>query len=300
MKNREKITSIVALVVSVLLHLGLIFAIPMKFAEHNKKDELNNPKNIETFLAFLPKEFEKEKMPIVDLMDDPHVKSKKSKDAQYLSDKDRSVAKETKAKNPTSKPTENSLIQSKPKSEKKETLLEDNGVYFSEEPPKNPGTKDGDDDIDLYPDVYRQGVDNRPYDPNYLEGLEEGERTQLNTREFLYSGYFTRIKRQISSHWDPQKAFQDIVKKSKSPRSDLKTELTITIDRKGSLRGLDIAKSSGQAEWDEESLRATRSAQPFRNPPLAMFGKNEFYTFNFGFIGSFDVNFFYKRIERMY
>ena len=312
-RKREKVIIIVGLLVSILVHLTLLLFTPIKFAQASKDTMMNSlPSTIKAFLAEPPSRLnsDKEKMSIVDLMDDSKVNPAKPNNSKYLSDKDRTVEKETKAKNPTNIPTSAEVMHkgSSGKNEKEDgekkskddtKNADASGVLYSQRIQEKSG-QEGDEAIDLYPDLGKQLPSNRPYDPNYLEGLEEGEKTQLNTREFLYSSYFTRIKRQISSHWDPQKAFQEMTKKNSSPRHDMIAEVTITIDRAGNLRGLDIAKSSGEEAWDQESLHSIRSAAPFRNPPPEMFGKNDLYTFNFGFIGSLDSNFFYKRIERMY
>jgi TonB family protein len=119
---------------------------------------------------------------------------------------------------------------------------------------------------------------------DHLEGVEEGEGTFLNTREWKYAGFFNRVKQSVGEHWDP-----GTVMRRRDPSGqiygwrDRRTVLTIVLDHSGGLSDLSVEKSCGVDFLDEEAMAAFRRAQPFSNPPAALLDEQGQVKFSFGF-----------------
>lgn len=91
------------------------------------------------------------------------------------------------------------------------------------------------------------------------ENLPEEDTVNLNTREFKYISYFSKIKSKIELVWNyPQIAVM---------RGEQGTvHLKFTIVEDGNLEDVQLIKSSGYPVLDEEVIRAVRTAAPY--PPL--------------------------------
>lgn len=91
------------------------------------------------------------------------------------------------------------------------------------------------------------------------EDLPEEETVNLNTREFKYISYFSKIKSKIELVWNyPEIAVM---------RGEQGTvHLKFTIVEDGRLEDVQLIKSSGYPVLDEEAIRAVRMAAPY--PPL--------------------------------
>jgi TonB family protein len=119
---------------------------------------------------------------------------------------------------------------------------------------------------------------------DHLEGVEEGEGTFLNTREWKYAGFFNRVKQSVGEHWDPGS-----VMRRRDPTGqiygwrDRRTILTVVLDRSGGLSDLSVEKSCGVEFLDDEAMAAFRRAQPFTNPPPALLDGQGQVKFSFGF-----------------
>ncbi|MFH1727251.1 MAG: energy transducer TonB [Pseudomonadota bacterium] len=268
-----------SLMLSVLLHMFFIGVLPSI-----QKQDLN--KN--TFDPIMLESINIEKMlpgKIVDLINNDISKDEPKK-AEYFSDTNRQVSIETKAANSTSKPstlTQNSKI-SKPESIAKEQDEEE----FTLNIEKNKT---------LYPSQEILSKINIPYDPNQVDA-QLGDETRLNTKTFLYSSFFTRVKRQIATNWQPQDAFSQIQRINQSnPPSLVVTKVSIYLNKRGELLSVYIIKSSGYVAWDQEALKAVRKASPFRNPPPGIFNEYGAINFEFSFIGEITRSIFQRSIE---
>ena len=120
--------------------------------------------------------------------------------------------------------------------------------------------------------------------PDKLEGVEEGEGTYLNTREWKYASYFNRIKQAVATQWDPNGA---LVKRDPTGQryayKDRLTVLTVTLDDKGALKDVHVQRSSGVDFLDSTAMDAFRKAQPFVNPPGGLADQRGEIAFVFGF-----------------
>ncbi len=118
---------------------------------------------------------------------------------------------------------------------------------------------------------------------DHLEDVEEGDGTFLNSREFKFASYFNRMKRGVSQHWDPLTEYRrrDPTGNIYGFRSRV-TVLQVTLKPDGSLKNVEVQRSSGLDFLDREAVAAFQRAQPFPNPPRALVTDGQI-AFPFGF-----------------
>ncbi len=120
--------------------------------------------------------------------------------------------------------------------------------------------------------------------PDHLEGVDVGEGTYLNTREWRYAGFFNRVKQSVSTHWDPNAAAR-----TRDPTGerylykDRVTWLAVTLDAHGALTDAHVVRTSGVDFLDRAAVEAFQKAQPFMNPPSGLADGSGEIKFTFGF-----------------
>jgi TonB family protein len=120
--------------------------------------------------------------------------------------------------------------------------------------------------------------------PDHLEGVDVGESTFLNTREWKYASYFNRIKQAVASAWDPSSALR-----ARDPSGerfaykDRTTILAVTLNGEGALTDVRVQRSSGVDFLDRTCVEAFERAQPFVNPPRGLADSGGVIKFTFGF-----------------
>lgn len=106
---------------------------------------------------------------------------------------------------------------------------------------------------------------------DYLKDVNQGLETQLNTKEYKYYGYYSRIRKQLSFHWEPKvrEKLSRMFKQGRTIASDTDriTKLLIVLNSSGLLVKVQILSESGVHDLDEAAIEAFRSAAPFPNPP---------------------------------
>jgi len=110
-----------------------------------------------------------------------------------------------------------------------------------------------------------------------LDGVDVGDGTFLNSREFKYASFFNRVKRAVSGHWNPMNGHGALGERTWI------TVVNVTLDAAGNLSDIELARSSGSDTVDREAIAAFRSAGPFPNPPKGLIDPNGLMTFPFGF-----------------
>lgn len=119
---------------------------------------------------------------------------------------------------------------------------------------------------------------------DHVEGVEEGDGTFLNTREWRYASFFNRIKDNVSHTWNPGK---ELRRRDPSGEiyawKDRHTLLSITLREDGEIADVFVERSSGVDFLDQEAIAAFRRAQPFPNPPRGLVDEEGRIKFQFGF-----------------
>lgn len=107
----------------------------------------------------------------------------------------------------------------------------------------------------LFPD-YRDLL--RPGSPGTQAPVRE-DTVSLNTQEFRYLSYFSKLKQRIEMNWS-----YPMISQVRGEQGELL--LRFTIAKGGTLERVALLKSSGHSLLDEAAVAAVRGASPF--PPL--------------------------------
>lgn len=116
------------------------------------------------------------------------------------------------------------------------------------------------------------------YVEDYVPGVEESERTALNTKEFVYFSYFQRVRSQLDTAWRPilrtyvMKMYRrgEMLKRKR----DHTTKTLVTLNRKGRIVRIQVMKESGVIDLDRAAVDAFNRAGPFPNPPTGLVEAN--------------------------
>lgn len=108
-----------------------------------------------------------------------------------------------------------------------------------------------------------------------LEQVEQSLKTQLNTKEYRYYGYYQRIKTQLNQFWQPEvkQKVSRLMTQGRTIASDSNnkvTKLIIVLNDAGTLVKVQVIGESGVRDLDEAAVEAFRQAAPFPNPPKGM------------------------------
>ncbi|HRO66110.1 MAG TPA: energy transducer TonB [Pseudobdellovibrionaceae bacterium] len=106
---------------------------------------------------------------------------------------------------------------------------------------------------------------------DHLKDVAEGGETMLNTREFKYYTYYSRIRRQLAQYWEPKvkTKLHNMFRQGRRIASDKDhvTKLLIILNEQGLLVGVQVVNESGVVDLDDAATEAFRAAAPFPNPP---------------------------------
>lgn len=108
----------------------------------------------------------------------------------------------------------------------------------------------------------------------YVKGFKAGERTMLNTREFVFYGYFQRIRERLDRAWE--KSLREQLMKyyyrgrQLASETDYVSQLLVSLDRNGRVTKVQIIGSAGTTDLDEAATKAFNDAGPFPNPPSGL------------------------------
>lgn len=109
---------------------------------------------------------------------------------------------------------------------------------------------------------------------DHIKDADDSLMTQLNTREYLYYGYYTRIKNQLNQWWQPkvrEKVTKLVSQGRKIASEENKTtKLVIILNQTGLLVKVQVLSESGVRDLDDAAVEAFRQAAPFPNPPKGM------------------------------
>ena len=113
---------------------------------------------------------------------------------------------------------------------------------------------------------------------DYLEDVKQGDFTRLNTRRFEHYSFYSRVKGQLRSHWNPlirqEVYFIYSTKRSLASLNKKRTTLRVTLDKNGYLTKVELLTTSGNEKIDMAAIQAFRTAAPFPNPPIELLEKD--------------------------
>ncbi len=113
---------------------------------------------------------------------------------------------------------------------------------------------------------------------DYLEDVIDGDFTRLNTRRFKHYSFYSRVKEQLRSHWNPlirqEVYFVYSTTRSLASLGKRRTTLRVTLDKKGYLKKIELLTSSDNKKVDNAAIQAFRTAAPFPNPPSELLEKD--------------------------
>jgi protein TonB len=223
--------------------------------------------------------------------------NKDKKDEAFLSDKDRSFERETVAKNidifkktakgnsDVTQAAQKSQSAKKKASNLKDLKLSDIGMASGDPLPK---------EVSRAPASSSQkGLENG--DPteqgfsatnDYVQEVQLGDFTHLNTVEYKYYGFFHRIRQKLEQFWGKsiqEKSMAIFRSGRKIASQDYVTSLQVTLNARGEIIGVKILGASGVKELDDAAVESFNEAGPFPNPPkdLLVNGKA---TIEWGFV----------------
>lgn len=109
---------------------------------------------------------------------------------------------------------------------------------------------------------------------DYIQGMKEGEQTALNTREFMFFGYYQRIRERLDRAWVPilRHNLTLLYKRGRTLASetDYSTKVMVVMNTGGEITRVEVETESGAHDLDDAAVRAFNQAGPFPNPPRGM------------------------------
>lgn len=106
---------------------------------------------------------------------------------------------------------------------------------------------------------------------DYVRGIQESDRTALNTKEFIYYGYFQRIRERLDRAWVPmlRKRVANIYKAGRHLASNAEhtTRVVVVLNVAGEITRVIVQNESGTRDLDQAAVDAFNQAGPFPNPP---------------------------------
>ncbi|MEQ9495928.1 MAG: energy transducer TonB [Deltaproteobacteria bacterium] len=122
---------------------------------------------------------------------------------------------------------------------------------------------------------------------DYVEGVQEGEGTFLNTKEFKHATFFYRVRDSVATYWEDLAA-REYRRRDPSGNiygvRDRSTLLHIQLAPDGTLANVRVEQTSGVDFLDNVAVQAFKMAEPFPNPPAAIVDPDGRIRFNFQFV----------------
>lgn len=119
---------------------------------------------------------------------------------------------------------------------------------------------------------------------DHTEDVDHGDETALNSKRFVYAGFFNRVKRQVAQNWSPQGIYRAVDPEGKVyGYKSRETEIRVSLSPAGTIQKIVITNPCGISELDDEGVRAMKVSGPFPNVPEGLVGHDGTVTFLFSF-----------------
>lgn len=268
-------------VASILVHISIFCLLFLSAQFESKK---NKAEIIE--ITFVDKENEKIKTinptQIVE-SDSADANNELNENAKFLSEKSNTVKKETKA-------SSGNKFQNAKKSAP--TLNQKQKQFLPKAKSQASRPQLFDKDFDAYSALNKKTTISQEFQKlqpgarsedssttnDKLDEIENELMTRLNTKEYRYYGYYSRIKTQLNQWWVPkvQQKYTKMIKQGRTIASEENkiTKLVIVLNEAGHLVKVQVMAESGIKDLDDAAIEAFRSAAPFPNPPKGMVDKD--------------------------
>jgi TonB family protein len=113
---------------------------------------------------------------------------------------------------------------------------------------------------------------------DYVKGVKESERTLLNTKEYVFFGYFQRIRERLDRAWVPilRQRLLKLYRKGRHLASDTdhSTRVLVVLNSEGEVTHVKVINESGTSDLDDAAVSAFNEAGPFPNPPRGIINPN--------------------------
>lgn len=106
---------------------------------------------------------------------------------------------------------------------------------------------------------------------DHVEKVPLGDLTHLNTVEYKYYGFYHRIRQKLEQFWGRsiQQKAEEMFQSGRRVASDdeLLTSLRVVMNSKGKIIDVEVLGSSGIKEFDDAAIESFNEAGPFPFPP---------------------------------
>lgn len=114
---------------------------------------------------------------------------------------------------------------------------------------------------------------------DYLKDVKEGDRTLLNTKEFVYFSYYRRIRERLEVAWNTKlraTLSSQVYGGERRLANDRNyvTGLLVILDRNGKITAVKVRQRSGARDLDTAAIDAFNDAGPFPDPPAGLVDSN--------------------------
>jgi len=113
---------------------------------------------------------------------------------------------------------------------------------------------------------------------DYVKGVAESDRTLLNTKEFVFYGYYQRIRSRLDQEWVPilREKLMKYYYSGRQLASDMDhtTQVLVVMNSAGQITAVKIVSESGTQDLDDAAVEAFNEAGPFPNPPKGIVDSN--------------------------
>jgi TonB family protein len=280
-KTRKKLRLFIG--VSIFLHLlvfGVLYFLPASAPPQAPKAVFVDLNSItpEQLAQMMQKESPKQ---VVE--SEPVANAEPPKDAKYLGERSQTVEQETKAKNVDSfrKGGNPSVAGNNGKSLNFKDLAPKAAAL---RPPTNQELEGYKQERQKYEVAQNQdarmgtqSLDNPGSATNdYLKEVKEGDRTMLSTKEFVYFGYYRRIRERLEVAWNGRlrNTLQSYMGggggRQLASNRDYVTGVIVILDRNGTITAVQLMQQSGATDLDKAAVDAFNEAGPFPDPPAGL------------------------------